>query len=93
MRAKTMDGCEIDLKQETLDGAQEVPGVRREDAGGSESMGCHAPSTAAAVSVRDCPRHYVRAAYGSNHDRLIRIKNKYDPKNLFRMNQNIKPFI
>ena len=33
----------------------------------------------------------VRAAYGSNYLRLARVKNKYDPDNLFRMNQNIKP--
>ena len=33
----------------------------------------------------------VAAAYGSNYDRLVRIKNKYDPENLFHLNQNIKP--
>ncbi|MGA9119147.1 MAG: FAD-binding oxidoreductase [Bacteroidota bacterium] len=33
----------------------------------------------------------VRAAYGSNYDRLAGIKKKYDPKNLFRTNQNIQP--
>jgi FAD/FMN-containing dehydrogenase len=32
-----------------------------------------------------------RAAYGPNYDRLVSLKNKYDPTNLFRMNQNIKP--
>jgi len=32
----------------------------------------------------------VRAAYGSNYHRLAQMKRKYDPKNLFRMNQNIK---
>ncbi len=33
----------------------------------------------------------VRAAYGSNYVRLVEIKKKYDPKNVLRLNQNIKP--
>lgn len=33
----------------------------------------------------------VKATYGTNYERLVTIKNKYDPNNLFRVNQNIKP--
>ncbi|MET4797904.1 FAD-binding oxidoreductase [Bradyrhizobium sp. LB11.1] len=33
----------------------------------------------------------VRDAYGENYARLAALKTKYDPTNLFRMNQNIKP--
>lgn len=33
----------------------------------------------------------IRAAYGPGYDRLVAIKKKYDPDNLFRMNQNIRP--
>jgi hypothetical protein len=33
----------------------------------------------------------VRAAYGENYLRLVALKKKYDPRNIFRLNQNIKP--
>jgi FAD/FMN-containing dehydrogenase len=33
----------------------------------------------------------VKAAYGSHYQRLVALKRKYDPTNLFRLNQNIKP--
>ena len=33
----------------------------------------------------------VKATYGGNYERLVEIKAKYDPQNLFRVNQNIKP--
>ena len=32
----------------------------------------------------------VRAAYGENYTRLAQLKQKYDPHNLLRLNQNIK---
>lgn len=35
----------------------------------------------------------VRAAYGANYRRLAELKQKYDPANLFRHNQNIKPTV
>jgi FAD/FMN-containing dehydrogenase len=33
----------------------------------------------------------VKASYGENYERLATIKKNYDPENLFRVNQNIKP--
>ena len=33
----------------------------------------------------------LRGAYGANYDRLVELKGKYDPDNLFRMNLNIRP--
>jgi FAD/FMN-containing dehydrogenase len=33
----------------------------------------------------------IKAAYGCNYNRLVELKRKWDPKNLFRCNQNIAP--
>ena len=33
----------------------------------------------------------IESAYGPNQDRLVQLKRKYDPSNLFRLNQNIRP--
>ncbi len=33
----------------------------------------------------------IRATYGANYDKLVAVKTKYDPTNLFRLNQNVRP--
>ena len=36
----------------------------------------------------------VRAAYNpASYERLVALKNRYDPTNFFRLNQNIKPTV
>jgi FAD/FMN-containing dehydrogenase len=32
-------------------------------------------------------------AYGPNYERLVALKNKYDPTNFFRLNQNVRPTV
>jgi FAD/FMN-containing dehydrogenase len=33
----------------------------------------------------------VEASFGKNYGRMVALKDKYDPKNFFRLNQNIRP--
>ena len=33
----------------------------------------------------------INANYQGNYERLVKVKNKYDPTNLFRLNANVKP--
>jgi FAD/FMN-containing dehydrogenase len=33
----------------------------------------------------------IRATYHNNYEKLVELKTKYDPKNFFRVNQNIPP--
>ena len=53
-----------------------------------------APSVAGGVYVNYLSSNEgedrVRAAYGANYERLVHLKNKYDPSNFFRVNQNIR---
>ena len=41
--------------------------------------------------MMDKGRERVKAAYHDNYDRLVEVKNKYDPANFFHVNQNIRP--
>jgi FAD/FMN-containing dehydrogenase len=49
------------------------------------SVGLYANLNAAEGDVK------ARSAYGDNLDRLVEVKTKYDPKNLFHLNPNITP--
>jgi hypothetical protein len=35
----------------------------------------------------------IQSTYRQNHERLVAVKNRYDPTNLFRMNANVKPTV
>jgi len=41
--------------------------------------------------VTDEGEAIAREAYGQNYNRLVTLKNKYDPTNFFRLNHNIQP--
>ena len=41
--------------------------------------------------IMDEGEERIKATYRENYDRLVAIKDKYDPDNFFRVNQNIRP--
>jgi FAD/FMN-containing dehydrogenase len=49
------------------------------------SVGLYANLNAAEPNVK------ARSAYGDNLERLVEVKTKYDPKNLFHLNPNVVP--
>ncbi len=55
--------------------------------------GTHAYSSGGAYSnfMMDEGQERVKASYKHNYERLVKIKNKFDPNNLFKVNQNIRP--
>lgn len=74
--------------QEAADDARQVQWAR-------ECWHALQPWTSGAVYMNalsaDEDLQAVRAAYGANYARLAALKAQWDPRNLFRMNQNIVP--
>ena len=56
-----------------------------------EALHPHSAGGAYVNMMMDEGEERVRASYRDNYDRLARIKRTYDPDNLFRVNQNIRP--
>ena len=43
--------------------------------------------------ISDETERVVNGNYQGNYDRLLKVKNRYDPNNLFRLNANITPTV
>ena len=72
------------------DRAQDAPCI----AWAREFFKASAPYASAGAYVNfmtDDERDRIAAAYGPNYNRLVQIKKKYDPENVFHLNQNIRP--
>jgi FAD/FMN-containing dehydrogenase len=60
--------------------------------GCSDALEPQATGSVYVNALADEGASYVRSAYtGATYDRLVEIKRRYDPANLFRLNHNIQP--
>lgn len=67
---------------------------KRSIAWARELFAAAAPHATGGVYVNFMPedeRERTAGAYGTNYERLTALKAKYDPENLFRLNQNVRP--
>jgi FAD/FMN-containing dehydrogenase len=56
-----------------------------------QALRAYSPRGAYVNFMQEEGEERVRESYRGNYDRLVQIKRRYDPTNLFRLNQNIKP--
>lgn len=56
-----------------------------------EAIHPHSAGGAYVNFMMDEGQERVRTTYRDNYERLVRVKRAYDPANLFRVNQNIRP--
>ncbi len=68
-----------------------VPAIRSWSIDYHEALHPHSAGGAYVNMMMDEGRERVRASYRGNYDRLARVKAAYDPRNTFRVNQNIQP--
>lgn len=57
----------------------------------SDAIAAHSEEGGYVNFMSDDDTSRIPANYGSNYDRLVEVKRRYDPGNLFRLNQNIEP--
>jgi FAD/FMN-containing dehydrogenase len=69
----------------------EAESIRRWSVDYFEALHPYSAGGAYVNMMMDEGQERVRASYGDNYDRLASIKAKYDPGNVFRVNQNIEP--
>jgi FAD/FMN-containing dehydrogenase len=67
--------------------------IREWSSGYSEALHPHSMGGAYVNFMMDEGRERVRATYRQNYDRLSRLKAKYDPDNVFHVNQNVAPAV
>lgn len=68
-----------------------VEAIRRWSISYQEALHPYSAGGAYVNMMMDEGEERVRASYRDNYDRLAQIKRSYDPDNLFRINQNIRP--
>jgi hypothetical protein len=71
--------------------AQDAPTITSWTKNYWEALHPHSAGGAYVNMMMDEGEERIRASYRGNYDRLVAIKRRFDPDNLFRVNQNIRP--
>jgi FAD/FMN-containing dehydrogenase len=71
--------------------ADDAAALQRWARGFHDAMLPHASGRAYVNYLVEDDRERIGEAYGEHYPRLVALKRRYDPDNLFRMNQNIRP--
>ena len=84
--------------QLSIDGTWTQPGADEENIGWVrefwDAMEPHASETMYFnFASGDEDEEIIRTTFGENYGRLVEVKNRYDPDNLFRLNTNIEPTV
>ncbi len=86
-RAEQFDFLILSQWPDAIDSARNIEWTRAF----FEAMQPHLEDSVYVNNLGDEGENRVHAAYGANYERLAALKAKYDPANLFRLNQNIEP--
>jgi FAD/FMN-containing dehydrogenase len=71
--------------------AQDAPAITAWTKSYWDALHPHSAGGAYVNMMMDEGEERIRASYRDNYPRLVQIKRQYDPDNLFRVNQNIRP--
>ncbi len=71
--------------------AQDAPRISAWAKSYWDALHPHSAGGAYVNMMMDEGEERIRASYRGNYDRLVAIKRQFDPDNLFRVNQNIRP--
>jgi FAD/FMN-containing dehydrogenase len=83
-------GFSVGIEAKWVDPMESAPNVAWSQTF-SDALKPYSSGTSLVNFLGDEGSDVIRAAFGSNYERMVDLKTKYDPTNFFRLNQNVEP--